>query len=441
MAAELTFDQLLTILKTTFSQLPDKRTGKNIQYTMQDASLSALSVFFMQSPSFLAYQRAMQTRNGCNNAYSLFGVKNIPGDAQIRNLLDTVTPADMRSAFWDVLKRLDHEGIMAENSYGMAGLGQSRWLCALDGTQYFHSTQIHCPNCTVSVREGVSHYAHTALIPVLVRPSKPEVIVLEPECILPQDGAEKQDCERNAARRWVERNASELADHHTTILADDLHCNQPFCELLLSHDLDFILTCKPDSHVTLYAEVERLSRVPDGMVQTEDRVWTGRIHERWSYRYVNHVPLTASPKALAVNWCDLTITAEETGVVLYHNAFATNLSITDRTIRPIVAAGRARWKIENENNNVLKNHGYHLEHNFGHGQQHLSTVLVILILLAFLLHTVLQLCNQQYQQLRLKLVTRQTFFDHIRTLTCYLFFPCWETLLNFMLTQLEPAPD
>lgn len=441
MSVPLTFKQVLGILNTTFNGLPDHRTGQNSRYTMRDAALSAFGVFFTQSPSFLAYQRAMQRGQGHNNAGSVFGVKEIPSDAQIRNLLDPVAASEWRAPFWDILGRLEHGGVLAEQGYGVTGLGEARWLCALDGTQYYHSTQIHCANCTVSMHEEVAHYAHTVLIPALVRPGRAEVLVLEPEFIVPQDGAEKQDCERNAARRWVKRNAAKLAAHHTTILADDLHCNQPFCELLVSHGLDFIMTCKPDSHPTCYAEVERLTQVPAGVRQVEDRVWTGKVHERRTYRYTSHVPLCAQPQALHVNWCDLTITCEETGQVLYHNAWATNLNINDRTVRPIVEAGRARWKIENENNNVLKNQGYHLEHNFGHGQQHLSNVLVLLMLLAFLTHTVLQLSDAAYQQLRLRLATRKTFFDDIRALTRYLFFPSWDDLLTFMLTHLEPAPD
>jgi hypothetical protein len=441
MAEALTFKQVLGILNTTFSRLPEHRRGRNSQYTLRDAALSAFSVFFTQSPSFLAYQRTMRLGKGHNNAGSLFGVAEIPTDPQIRNLLDPLAPTELREPLWDILRRLEQGGVLTEHGYRVSGLGAGRWLCALDGTQYYHSTQIHCPNCTVAMRDGVAHYAHSVMIPALVRPGRPEVLVLEPEFIVPQDGAEKQDCERNAARRWIERNAQALAGHHTTILADDLHCNQPFCEVLESQHLDFILVCKPDSHPTLYTEVERLASVPDAMGQVEDRVWTGTVHERWTYRYVQQVPLTAQPQPLRVHWCDLTITCEETGQVLYHNAWATNLSLTDRTIRPLAAAGRARWKIENENNNVLKHQGYHLEHNFGHGKQSLSTVLVTLMLLAFLTHTVLQLCDHAYQQVRLLLATRKTFFDDLRALTRYLFFASWDDLLEFMLTHLEPAPD
>ena len=138
-------------------------------------------------------------------------------------------------------------------------------------------------------------------------------------------------------------------------------CNQPCCELLLADPhRNFIFTCKPDSHVALYTEIALLDRI-GAVAQVVVRVWTGHGFQRWTYRYVNDVPLRAGPDALHVNWCELTIVQETTGTQLYHNAFATNHRLTDDTVRPIVAAGRARWKIENENNNVLKNHGYHLD--------------------------------------------------------------------------------
>lgn len=84
---------LIARLRQTFEDLPDsRRPGGNTRYAMEDAALSAFSVFFMQSPSFLAWQRSMQERQGKNNAQSLFGVHSIPSDNQIRNLLDTVSP-------------------------------------------------------------------------------------------------------------------------------------------------------------------------------------------------------------------------------------------------------------------------------------------------------------------------------------------------------------
>lgn len=435
MTEPLSFRTLLAILTDVFRQLPDQRTGENTQYTIGDAALGAFGVFFMQCPSFLAYQRDMQRRKGCNNAQSLFGVAHIPSDPQIRNLLDPIAPTHLRAPFWTILERL-----MADRPTAAAFDFDGGWLCSLDGTQYFGSTTIHCPQCTVSKRGETSYYAHSVLIPVLARPGKNEVLALEPEFITAQDGANKQDCERNAARRWVLRNAPRFAGRRVTILADDLHCNQPFCELLLEQHLDFIMTCKPDSHPTLYEEVALLAKL-GAVSQCEDRVWTGQGHQRWTYRFVEHVPLREPPQALYVNWCELTIISEATNEVLYHNAFATNHQLTKLTVRPTVTAGRARWKVENEGFNVLKHQGYHLEHNYGHGQKYLSTVLVTLALLAFLCHTVLQLVDRPYQRLRAELATRRTFFDDLRALTRYLFFESWDHLVTFMIAGLDMAPD
>ena len=91
----------------------------------------------------------------------------------------------------------------------------------------------------------------------------------------------------------------------------------------------------------------------------------------------------------------------------------------------------------NEHNNILKNRGYHLEHNFGHGKNHLSSFLLALNLLAFLFHTVLELVDEKYQLLREELSARKTFFNDVRALLRYLLFESWEHLLDFMLEHLE----
>ena len=128
------------------------------------------------------------------------------------------------------------------------------------------------------------------------------------------------------------------------------------------------------------------------------------------------------------------------GEVWYHNAFATSLALNDGNVAAIVAAGRGRWKIENENNNTLNTKGYHLEHNDGHGQQHLSSLLASLIILAFLTHTVLEWMDDKYRLLRQKLPSRQRLFNDIRTLTSYLCFDSWEALMDFMLISFDPLP-
>lgn len=437
----VTFDWMVKQLRTTFARLPDYRQGQNTTYTIQDAAVGAFSVFFMQSPSFLAHQRDMQRKQGRNNAASLFGVAQLPSDPQIRNLLDPIAPEHLRAAYWAIYEALQGGGYLRQH----VGHKQTL-LIALDGTYYFSSQQIHCQNCTVHTHGDQTRYSHTAVTPVLVAPGQSAVLPLEPEFILPQDGSEKQDCEQQAVKRWLARNAARFAPWSVTILTDDLHSRQPFCHLLLQHQCNFILTCKPDSHPTLYTELALLDKI-NGVAQQQVRQWNGRFTEVWQCRYANQLPLRSDEDTLFVNWCEVRIVHEQTGEPLYHNSFMTNHTLTDQTVQTVlVSAPRGhppRWKIENENNNVLKNYGYHLEHNYGHGKQYLAALLVMLNLLAFLVHTVLSLTSVKYQRLRQELGARRTFFDDLRTLTRYLFFQSWDHLLDFMLTQLELqlAPD
>ena len=278
------------------------------------------------------------------------------------------------------------------------------------------------------------------LAAVLVAPGKEHVIPLDPEFISPQDGHNKQDCEQQAIKRWVKRNAGRFAPWKLTILTDDLHSHEPLCELLANNKVHYIMTCRTESHQALYREVNLLGKVEDAIQTMTSRRWNGRYHEEWTYRWGSHVPIRAGGNALRTNWCEITIARKDTGRLLYHNAWITSHELTGETVPEIVAAGRAHWKVENENFNVLKNRGYHFEHNYGHGKQHLSATLLTLLLLAFLLHTVLNICYSPYRAIRKKLVARETFFNDLRALTRYLYFPNWDHLMSFMHEQLELGP-
>jgi hypothetical protein len=437
----LTFDDLVRDFHQCLDQLPDHRHGQNTTYEIKDAALGAFAVFFTQSPSFLAHQRRMQETKGRSNAQTLFGIKQTPTDPQIRNLLDPLVPSHLFPLFSLILAQLEQAGELASFRDFNETL-----LVPLDGTQYFSSQKIHCSQCRRrTLGKGETLYSHSVILPVVVKPGQPHVLPLEPEFILPQDGTTKQDCEQVAAKRWLRRCGASYAAYRVTLLGDDLYCHQPLCQLALDQSMNFIFVCKPDSHVHLYEWLDGLQADPAEPLPTlTRRHWNGQFAEIWTYHYLNDLPLRAGQGALFVNWAELTIIREDTGEQLYHNAFATHYELTDTTVEPIVQAGRTRWKIENEGNNVLKNRGYHLEHNFGHGQQHLSTVLLTLNLLAFLFHTSLHLVDTQYRRLREHLAARQTFFNDVQTLTRYLCFENWHHLLNFMINQLElnipPAP-
>ncbi len=436
MADLLDFDNLVAKFNRRLEHLPDHRTGKNLSYRIKDAALAAFSVFFTQSPSFLSHQRAMEKSKGRSNAGSLFQIEKIPCDNQIRSLLDPITPRHLYPLFEEIFSALEQAGELDRFR-----VLNEQLLISMDGTSYFSSKTIHCPNCQHrTTTKGETTYYHTAITPVIVVPGHTPVISLVPEFIVPQDGHNKQDCERMAAKRWVKRQARLFNPYSATLLGDDLYCNQPLCQLILAQKLNFIFVCKPDSHQILYEWVASLAAGND-VDQVTWRHFNGRFTEIITCRFVEDVPLRGGHDALLVNWCEVTITHSQTGKQLYYNTFVTNHQLTEQTVFPIADAGRARWKVENEHNNTLKTKGYHLEHNFGHGQQYPAGFLLTLNLLAFLFHTVPELVDAKYRLLRRELGARRTFFNDIKTLTRYLYFDSWQHLLDFMIKQLELSPD
>ncbi len=431
------FDQLIERLRALAAGLPDRRTGDNTQFEMADITLSAFAVFFTQNPSFLSFQRHMEQAKGRNNARSLFQIKRLPTDNHIRQTLDPVPPRHLFEFFDELHQAFNQQGLLA----AMRAVQQTR-LIALDATWYFcsQSKNVHCKNCScIRHTEGQVTHFHSAITPVIVSPSHSQVVSLRPEFITPQDGQTKQDCEIAAAKRWLAAHATLYHTGNDTFLGDDLYAHQPFCRQVLLHGFHFLFTCKPASHPHLSRWVKALEAGRD--LHTLKLRVKGKSN-RWEhhyYRWANGVPLTDSDDALKVNWCELTIT-DAAGKVCYRNSFITDWQISADNVAGLVAAGRARWKIENQNNNVLKNRGYHLEHNFGHGKQHLSSLLATMNLLAFALHTFLELSDESYRLIRAAVGTRQGFYQHLQTLTLFWHFETWESLMDFMQRGLEIGP-
>ncbi len=431
------FEPLLERWQAVLTNLPDRRTGQNWFHSLADIALSAFAVFFTQSPSFLSFQQNMEKAQGRNNARSLFGIQRIPSANHIRQMLDPIAPAEFHPLFDDLHQALDETGLLES----MRAVERTR-LIALDATWYFSSQaeHLHCENCScLRHADGPVTHFHSAITPVIVSPGHSQVVPLRPEFIRPQDGQVKQDCEIHAAKRWLAAHAARYSTGNDTLLGDDLYAHQPFCRQVLLHGFHFLFTCKPASHAHLSGWGEGLE--PGRQLHSlKLRVkGQGNRWEHHHYRWANDVPLTDSDDALKVNWCELTITDGE-GRLLYRNSFITDWDISADNVGGLVAAGRARWKIENENNNILKTRGYHLEHNFGHGQQHLSSVLLSLNLLAFGLHTLLEVADASYRLVRAAVGARRKFFQHIEALTAYWFFASWEGLMDFMMRGQEVGP-
>ena len=410
------------------------RNGANKRFSLHDLAMAAFACFFFQCPSFLACQRLMQQGRGFNNTQTMFQVERIPSDNQIRNVLDSIDPIHLQPVYHDTFEYLQQLDLVEPlRSFG------NTLLVTLDGTGYYHSDTISCSSCsTKKHRNGQVSYSHSALLPALVQPGCPHVIGLPPEFITPQDGHDKQDCELVAGKRWLTAMGARYSALGSTLLADSLFAVQPFIDLVKAQDMAFIFVSKPSAHIHLYQEIEAFEKLGEIAVLRRQR-WTGKSRQWFTYRYFNELDLGARKDPIKVNWASLTVTNQDAEVVARY-AFISNHRISHDNVEQLIEAGRCRWKIENENNNTLKTKGYHFEHNLGYGKKHLSQTLLALNLLAFLFHTVLELTDIQCAQLRQALPRRDTFFQHIGTLTEYLCFAGWDSLLAFMIRSLKEGP-
>lgn len=432
--ASLQFDELIAGLRDTVSAFPDRRTGKNTRYSIADIALSAFSVFFLQSPSFLDFQRTMGRSKGRHNAASLFGVEQVPSDNQIRSVLDAVPAESLEPMFDSVLERLIESGMADE----FRSIGNDL-LVTLDGTEYYRSERLSCPGCHVTHHtNGTVSYHHMLVSPAIVKAGRKEVIALAPEFIGAADGKAKAENEIVAAKRWLRRHEQRLSPLSVTIMGDDLYASQPFLEMVREAEMNFLCVCKPQSHQYLEECVESLRGTGDTeTLQTTE--WTGKEHRTTRYEWAEDVPIRSTEDAMQVGWLSVVVTGED-GRTIYRNSFITNHVLNAKTVAEIAAAGRARWKIENEDINTLKTKGYNLEHNFGHGSEHLSETLATLNILAFLLHTILDLSDRRYQLLRNTRGRRARFFTELGVVACYWYHDSWADQMRFMVTQLE-LPD
>jgi hypothetical protein len=424
----LILDRLLSGLHDACAAFPDKRKGPG-DYSMADIGLSAFSLFFMQSESFLAYQRSLEEGRKTSNCHTLFGMTKIPTDNHIRSMLDPVPPSSLQSCFDQVVATLRENGCMKafERLDGRA-------LIALDGTEYFCSQKLGCPHCLTRKRSnGKTDFYHSMLAATIVSPGHNMALPLMPEFIVKQDGAEKQDCERGAAKRWLAAHSERVKELRPVYLGDDLFACQPFCEAVLASGADFLLTAKPESHKALY-DFMKGATCEEVMITRKE----GAKKLSCRYRWFSKAPLR-DKDGLDVNWIGLTI-ADAKGKTTYDGAFVTSLEVTRESVAEIAACARARWKIENESFNVLKNNGYHLEHNFGHGKQNLAMLFATMNILAFAMHTVCDCLEELWVKAREAKRARKRFFEHIRTITAYLVFPGWRTLMTTLIDS-KPPPE
>ena len=417
------FNGLLSNLEAAGTGLTDsRREGFNLSYKLVDALKCALSVFFFQHQSMLDFQIKMKEKWKRNNLETMMHVKEIPSNVQITTLLDRINPDSINSVFNENLHEVDKWGSLDDFRILDGGA-----LIALDGVWYFSSEQIHCDHCLHKTKDGVTTYFHSALTGTIVRPGNTAVLPVAPEMIRNTDSADgykKQDCELNAAKRWLSKHADEYKWLSPTILGDDLYSNYPFCNEVLKQGYSFIFTCKEDSHPWLTETIKN-----SFLNETSRQEWNGRSRLNYTYKWLNGLEIRDNKKTLLVNYLSLTIWNEKLGKQTFFNSWITNKTITQDNAALLASCGRARWKIENEHNNVLKNHGYNLEHNFGHGKTHASEMYCLLNFLAFQMHSLMDISDEDYQKARACIGRRDEFFNELRVMMRRQLFESWQQFI------------
>ena len=426
-------ERLVESVARCVDTFPDPRRGRNTTYLLRDVGMAAFSVFFMQSPSFLAHQRRLEEGYGRSNCTGLFGISKIPSDNHIRAMLDPAPPSLLQPAFDDTLAALEEVPGGLDVFRRLGG----HLLIAFDGTEYFCSDAISCPQCSTRRRSnGKTEYFHAMLGATLVAPGHDKVIPLPPEFIAPQDGADKQDCENAAVKRWLAVHGKRYAKFDPIYLGDDLNSRQPICRAVLDTGSHFIFVCKPSSHPLIQDYINGVA-----LETREETHKRGKTRFIYRYRWMHQVPLRDGKDALQVNWFDIEIRRADSGKVTYRNSFITDLPIEAHNVAELAACGRSRWKIENETFNVLKTKGYNLEHNFGHGRQNLAAILVTLNLLAFAIHTLADLADDAWRDARETFSSRRQFFADLAAITAYAIFPSWTAFLYALASKkLPPQP-
>jgi hypothetical protein len=390
-----------------------------------DCIMSAFAMFTFKFPSLLQFDKK-RTEDSVffHNLKRLFKILTVPCDTYMRKRLDVLNPRLLRSAYTSLFALLQRSNILLSFRFF-----KDFYLISLDGTGIFSSPTIHCHHCCVKEHHnGSMTYYHQMLSAALVHPDQKVVYPFCPEPIMKTDGTTKNDCERNAAKRWVEDFRREHPHLKTVILADGLSSNEPFISILKHHHLSYILVCKEGDHAYLTDWVNNADAEDKPTFTETSKGVTS------TYSYMRDVPLNEAKEACRVTVvCLLETKKEKTAKWMW----VTDLPVDLTNIKEFTKGGRARWRIENEVFNTLKNQGYEFEHNYGHGQKNLHTFLAYLMMLVFFVDQCLQQVNKRFQEAYAKHGSKKALWGNM--LYCLYTFeiPNFESLYQFIV---HPPP-
>lgn len=263
---------------------------------------------------------------------------------------------------------------------------------------------------------------------VLVHPDHKEVFPFCPEPITKKDGQTKNDSERSAIARFLTHFRREHPHLATVVVEDALHAHAPHIRQLYDLNMRFIIGVKPKGNKALFSWVKGV---------TQKRCTIKRKGSKYHFSFVNNVPLNDSNPDLKVNFFECWETTPKG--LERHFSWITDIELTRQNIYELSRGARARWHIENETFNTLKNQGYQFEHNFGHGYNNLSNVFALLMMLAFLVDQVQQRSCGLFQAAWKKNGTKLNLWYLIRSLFTNYLILSWKDLFIALSQGFEAA--
>ena len=411
---------LLKIIKKEFSKIPDPRNFiQNGIIPLVDHLMSGVAIFGLKFPSLLDYDRSRLLSPIEQNLKDLYFVNTPPSDTYLRERLDEVNPSFLRSAFTKLFSFLQR-GKHLEQFKFLDGY----YLISIDGTGKISSGKISCPCCCKKeYSNGKETFYHQMLGACIVHPDQSNVIPLCPEMIQNTDGSAKNDCERNATKRFLENFRKEHPHLKVIIIEDGLASNAPHIRDLEAHNMRFILGAKPGDHEYLFKQAEESDEVIYHEIQDEK----GFLHQ---FHFLNGVNLNKANPDLKVNFLEYMETSPKGKEMRF--SWVTNIPISLDNVYQLMKGGRSRWRIENETYNTLKNLGYNFEHNYGHGKQHLITVFTLLMMLAFFIDQIQEITSNLYRSAKISVGTYRGLWMKMRVLFECTMLGSWEMMYKII---------
>lgn len=420
----LNADSLIKEVRTFFSTLKDRRSD-NASISLTDALMSGFAMFSLKMPSLLAFEN--NTPEYAPNLKAVYGIQKIPSDTNLRIILDGVNPSAIKAGFKICFDHLQRSNILQQYLYL-----NHYYIIALDGVEFFNSKTVCCIQCLErKLKDGSIQYYHQMVAAVIVHPNKREVIPLAPEMIVRQDGSSKNDVERNAVKRLLPQIRQAHPKMKIIITEDGLSSNAPHIKELQKHDFRFILGAKPDDHKYLFAQVANMQQL--GRV-TEKTIIKDEITH--IFHYINDLPLNESNTDVRVNFLEHWEINNKTNKT-QHFTWVTDFKLDKKNVFDIMRGGRARWKIENETFNTLKNQDYHFEHNYGHGQKNLSSVFALTMMLTFSVDQALQISCNLFNAAKQKCGSKTNFWQRVRSYFITMLFDSMNQIYEAILYGIE----